>query len=402
MNIKMNIKMTKSNNPTYIFIIWEKARNKSDDIINDLNKNFIVRNIMEITWSKNEFLNNLKRFYGQSLPDANKKAEICGTGSFLLIIVDDENPKFTEPSKSGLSSERDYVNTNIFNSKEKYRKLIGKQFTVHSSISKNETEHNLTLLFGKNTNDFKKDLPHKWNGIIKKMKLDLIGTHGWNNMAELLYVMNGTINYVILRNFEKMPNDFDYNDVDLLVEDQKLGYIFKKDFSPEKDNARSIPLKIGSNEIILNPKYFGDNYYDQKWEEDIIKRRILHKNGFYIPSKSDYFYTLLYHVIFHDRWKKIQSIRDDYKKLFLNLANELMFKDVTEIVLNDKNISKKIIEKFLKESSYQRADKFSYKIRHNETSRLFKISLFLLRTHGIKHLSYAIKQKIKLILKLRS
>jgi hypothetical protein len=393
--------MTMSTNETYIFIIWEKARDKADDIIEDLTKNFIVRNVIEITWSKNEFLNNLKRFYGQSLPDSNEKAKICGTGPFLLIVVTDINAKFNEPSKSKISSKRDYVNINIFNSKEKYRKLIGKQFTVHSSISQKETEHNLTLLFGKNTNDFTKDLPVTWDGTIKKISSDLIGTNGWKNMAELLYVMNGTVNYVMLRNFEKMPNDFDYNDVDLLAEDQKLAYILKKNFSPEKDNARSIPLQIGSNEIILNPKYLGDNYYDKKWEEDILQRRILHKNGFYIPNKSDYFYTLLYHVIFHDRWKKIQSIRDDYKKLLLNLSNELMLKEITGNVLNDKNIPKKIIEKFLKESSYQRADKFSYKIRHNETSRLFKTSLFILRTHGIKYLSYAIKEKIKLILKLR-
>ena len=144
-------------NETYIFIIWEKARNKTDEIIDDLNKNYVVRNVIEITWSKNEFLNNLRRFYGQSLPDADKKAEVCGTGPFLLIVVTDLNPKFNEPSKSGISSDRDYVNVNIFNSKEKYRKIIGKEFTVHSSISQNETNHNLTLLFGKKYERFYKD-----------------------------------------------------------------------------------------------------------------------------------------------------------------------------------------------------------------------------------------------------
>ena len=45
--------------------------------------------------------------------------------------------------------------------------LIGKKFTIHSSVSKNETEHNLTLLFGKNIDDFTKELPTKWDGIIK-------------------------------------------------------------------------------------------------------------------------------------------------------------------------------------------------------------------------------------------
>ncbi len=397
----MNLKMTKGNNETYIFIIWEKARNKTDEIINDLDKKFVIRNVIEITWSQNEFLNNLKRFYGRSLPDAKEKSYVCGTGPFLVVIVSDINPKFNEPSKSGISLERDYVNSNILNCKLKYRKLIGKKFTIHSSVSKNETEHNLTLLFGKNIDDFTKELPTKWDGIIKKIKLDLIGTDGWKNMNELFYVMNGTVNYVVLRNFEGMPSEFDYNDVDLLVEDEKLAYIVKKDFSLVKDNLRSIKIKVGTNNITLNPNYVGDHYYDQKWEKDILKRRVLHDNGFYIPNKSDYFYTLLYHVIFHDRWKKIINIREDYKKLLLNLAKELKLEEVTEISLNNKSLSEIVIKKYMKKSFYKRTDTISYKIRYNESSRLFKTSLFILKTHGIKHLSYAIKEKIKLILKLR-
>ncbi len=397
----MNLKMTKGNNETYIFIIWEKARNKTDEIINDLDKKFVIRNVIEITWSQNEFLNNLKRFYGRSLPDAKEKSYVCGTGPFLVVIVSDINPKFNEPSKSGISLERDYVNSNILNCKLKYRKLIGKKFTIHSSVSKNETEHNLTLLFGKNIDDFTKELPTKWDGIIKKIKLDLIGTDGWKNMNELFYVMNGTVNYVVLRNFEGMPSEFDYNDVDLLVEDEKLAYIVKKDFSLVKDNLRSIKIKVGTNNITLNPNYVGDHYYDQKWEKDILKRRVLHDSGFYIPNKSDYFYTLLYHVIFHNRWKKIINIREDYKKLLLNLAKELKLEEVTEISLNNKSLSEIVIKKYMKKSFYKRTDTISYKIRYNESSRLFKTSLFILKTHGIKHLSYAIKEKIKLILKLR-
>ena len=253
--------MIKNESEMYIFIIWEKVRYEEERIIDDLSKKFVIRNIIEITWSENEFLNNLKRFYGQSLPDAKEKAQVCGTGPFLVIVVSDMNTKFSEPSKSGISSERDYVNDNILNCKLKYRKLIGKKFTVHSSVSKNETEHNLTLLFGKNIDDFTKELPTKWDGKIKKMKLDLIGTNGWKNMNELFYVMNGTVSYIILRNFEGMPSKFDYNDVDLLVEDEKLAYIVKKNFSTIKHNSRSIEIKVGTNNITLNPNYLGDHYY---------------------------------------------------------------------------------------------------------------------------------------------
>ena len=154
--------MNNISNNLYIFIIWERARKQTDTIMNDLDENFTIRNVFEIEWTKNEFLKNLKRFYGQSLPDAEEKARICGIGPFLLVVVSDSVPELKEPSKSKFSSKKDFVNVKIFNSKEKYRKLIGEEFTVHSSVSENETEHNLTLLFGKNTHDFLKELPEKW------------------------------------------------------------------------------------------------------------------------------------------------------------------------------------------------------------------------------------------------
>ena len=81
-------------NHLYLFIIWEQSRNKSEEIINDISSKFIIREIFEISWNKKNFLNNLIRFYGHSLPDPKKKTLLCGTGPFLLIIVQDRNPNF--------------------------------------------------------------------------------------------------------------------------------------------------------------------------------------------------------------------------------------------------------------------------------------------------------------------
>ena len=139
----------------------------------------------------------------------------------------------------------------------------------------------------------------------------------------------------------------------------------------------------------------------EKWEKDILKRRILHSNGFYVPNKTDYFYTLLYHVIFHERWKGSQVIRDDYKKKLLELGRELKIKKISENSLTNMSLMKELIEEYLTKMSYQRSDVASYQIRHNETSRLVKTSIFILKTHGIRYLLYAVKEKIKFIFKLR-
>ena len=81
-------------NNLHLFIIWDQSRNKSEEIINDITSKFIIREIFEISWNKKNFLNNLIRFYGHSLPDPKKKTLLCGTGPFLLIIVQDRNPNF--------------------------------------------------------------------------------------------------------------------------------------------------------------------------------------------------------------------------------------------------------------------------------------------------------------------
>ena len=118
-------------------------------------------------------------------------------------------------------------------------------------------------MFGKNAYDFERELPKEWDGSMKKLKSDLVGQKGWSNMEELLYIMNGTVDYVILRNFENMPEKFDYNDVDILADDEKLAYIVNKDFSPLTDNPRTIRFEVGNKKIVFNPNYVGDHYYDE-------------------------------------------------------------------------------------------------------------------------------------------
>ena len=46
-----------------LFIIWERSRDKSTLILDDLKTKFIIRQIYEIKWSDENFITNLKRFY---------------------------------------------------------------------------------------------------------------------------------------------------------------------------------------------------------------------------------------------------------------------------------------------------------------------------------------------------
>ncbi len=377
----------------YLFIFWESARNKENFLFEELKKKFIIRDVYEIKWNTKNFSNNLKRFYGPKLGNVFKKTTLCGTGPLLLILISDSNPKF---GKRRTSKGMELVNINIFDNKKSYRKLTGAGFAIHSSITDKETNDDLTLLLGKNTQDISKDLSEKWDGTIKKLELDLVGQNDWKDLNQLLYVLNSTTNYVILRNFEELPENYltyEHNDIDILTDDfLRIPYItnggksaFNNEFPPF--------VKFGNKSIKFDFGYPGDNYYDEKWALDILKRRVLY-HGFYAPSTEDYFYSLFYHAAFHQK-----EISNEYKNKLSNLARELGINEMVIPILDDIDKSKKFIEKYMTSKGYLHTNSLQYKIRHNTIFRLGKVAFLLWRTQGINFLLTATKNKIKSVFK---
>ena len=383
------------NEQLYLFIIWEKSRYKSDLIIDDIKTRFVIKEIFEIKWSKEYFLNNLIRFYGNSLPDVKKKALLSGTGPFLLIIIQDQNPNFIDDV--GIYGKLK-INENMSKNKEKYRKWIGEKYSIHGSISEKETNHDLTLLLGKTSFEIVNELPIHWDGSIKKLELDLFGHGEWNDMPQFLKMLNGTIKYSILRNFEDLPEKFssdEHNDIDILTNDSIIvPYVcMTSGNTPPKEKLPG-SIRIGEKIALIDWKHPGDKYYDKRWYEDILKRVVLHKKGFYVPSPEDYFYTLFYHAIFHKK-----KISNDYMKKLLKLANELNITKISEEMLNDFDLSKKFIENYIHKMKYRHTDSSIYKLTNNELIRLIKTAKFLLKTQGTLFLLNEIKDKVKRIIR---
>ena len=57
----------------HLFIIWEKAERMKQKIIDDIAKELEIIKIVDVSWDKNRFCDNLSRFYGQKLPSGAKK-----------------------------------------------------------------------------------------------------------------------------------------------------------------------------------------------------------------------------------------------------------------------------------------------------------------------------------------
>ncbi|AIC96096.1 hypothetical protein [Shouchella lehensis] len=294
----------------HLFIIWEKARYKENEILLDLKHNdkITVLKTYEIKWNPSNFSKNLSRFYGQKLPIGSHKEKHCGKGEFLLIVVEvnDNIYEVRNTSKGALT-----VNRIMFDLKTKYRDWTGGGHKIHATNDPVETNHDITLLLGKNEEDFLKSLNDDQESSSEKLNQDLIGTDGWKDIEEFFYVLNSTINYVVLRNFECLPKEYhmdEHGDIDLLT-DNYIDMCFitnaKKVF--KQKNRVHQKVIINNEAVLFDFRFVGDDYYDQKWQEEILRGRKLVR-GFYTPDEDDYIYSLIYHALIHKK-----NLSKDYK-----------------------------------------------------------------------------------------
>ena len=154
----------------HLFILWKNALYKKDEIINDMKSKFEIVNMYNLTWSNEKYSENLSRFYGTKLPDGSAKEEHCGRGTFLLVIVKDKSPVY---NYRNTTAGKEYVNTNMFDSKAMYREWTGGGHKIHCTNSIKETNHDLTLLLDKNVEDYLNQLKIEENVI--ELNKDLFG-----------------------------------------------------------------------------------------------------------------------------------------------------------------------------------------------------------------------------------
>ncbi len=299
----------------HLFILWENSRYKEKEILEDIKKNFSILGLYNITWSKECFAENLSRFYGTNLPPNSYKEEHCGNGSFLLIVVEVENPKYeARETSKGIQT----VNVNMFDKKELYRKMTGGGHKVHGTNSEIETNHDLTLLLGKNIEDYKKTLDKKENVQIQNLKKDLLGTKGFYTVKEMFYALNNCINYAIIRNYETLPNEIyvnEHNDIDIICDSlDDAAYILNGQKVFQENYRVHYKVKVENKYAFFDLRYVGDNYYYYKMQLDILKNRIYNEKGFYTISEDEYFYALIYHAILQKK-----EFANDYKIRLKNM-----------------------------------------------------------------------------------
>ncbi len=292
------------------FIIWEYGRFREKEILADIASHFEILECFDILWSPECAINSFCRLYSSKKRQGEWRAKERGVGRFLLVTVWDDNPVY---ELAEAFSGFEVANTNMLKLKKRYRSWsnIKTSNLVHSSTTCKETDRDLTLILGKNSADYLASLKGPWDGSFVKMEQDMLGAKGWNSLEEVFYVLNNTVNYVVMRNFEGLPGNFDpsiHKDIDLLTDEREKLLLFLNPPDVDPFNSRpQVKVNINGQWVLWDTRCVGDDYYCKQWEHDMLESKVLSPGNVYVMNEEHYFYSLVYHALVHKK-----SIAEDY------------------------------------------------------------------------------------------
>jgi len=273
-----------------------------------------------------ERVRTFSKFYNQEVNDFRGKTP------FNMYFITDLKPNYNlRPSSKG----NRLVNAAMFDFKKALRTAMGGGFKIHATDNIQETMENQVSL----------GQPEEY----QKREFD--------SLRRVFDVLNFSgIDYVVLRNFEKMPDkvkvDPNHLDVDLLVSDYyEAKRLLDGDNPP---SIWSISYENGKyrvvNRVIIEGKRVdfdlrnvGDNYLDKQWQLDILKRREKWMDtGIFVPSKEDHLYSIIYHAIIQKR-----RISQTYVNVMKSLGK------FTDVQARDKKFLREKLDSFMETHGYK-------------------------------------------------
>lgn len=146
----------------------------------------------------------------------------------------------------------------------------------------------------------------------------------WKSAEEVFLALNTNYRYIVIRNYEGFYKSIildNHADIDLLCQkgDKKaiVEFLGAKPRLNKEDGIHYC-FKIGKELIPLDLRCTGDGYYDKNWENHMLSFRILDSRGFYCMNTEDYFWSLLYHALYHKG-----EISEEYKQRLKELKPEV-------------------------------------------------------------------------------
>lgn len=263
--------------------------------------NLVIRKMVKHPMypSNAERISVFSKFYNMKVDDFRGKTD------FNMYFVYDMDPKYDlRPSSKG----NRLVNVAMFDFKRALRGGMKGGFKIHATDNIQETKDNMVAL------GLQKEYQHRHFDTLRRV-FDILNFSG--------------ASYVVLRNFENMPDEVEVDpnhlDVDLLVSDYYAVKRILDGDSPNKYWAAQYEngeyrvvntVSIGGKRVNFDVRYVGDNYLDEKWQRDILQRRVKSHSVIYVPSDEDHLYSIIYHAIIQK-----PKISDTYVKVMTTLGN---------------------------------------------------------------------------------
>lgn len=255
-----------------------------------------------------------------------------GTTPFNMYFITDLNTTYNlRPSSKG----KRLVNAAMFDFKKALRTAMGGGFKIHATDNIQETKENQVAL----------GQPEEYQ------------RREFDSLRRVFDVLDlSGIDYVVLRNFEKMPNevkvDPNHLDVDLLVSDYyEAKRLLDGDNPPsmwnkayENGHYRVVNrVIIEGKQVDFDLRHVGDNYLDKQWQLDILKRREKWMDtGIFVPSEEDHLYSIIYHAIIQK-----PSISQTYVNVMKSLGK------YTDAQARDKKFLRMRLDSFMKNHGYK-------------------------------------------------
>lgn len=173
------------------------------------------------------------------------------------------------------------------------------------------------------------------------------------NIQAVIDLLNGHhISYLILRNYDNLLNNDIYmdghGDIDILCESSRpivellQAKTNRKNSDGQIGDGTHYHIYVNNQPVSLDLRHIGDGYYCDKWQKDMLQKRIMH-NGFYVMDPINHFYSLVYHAILQK-----PSLSEEYQTRLLTMADSLQ---VNLSSRNEKGLLK-VLEEFMQQNAY--------------------------------------------------
>jgi hypothetical protein len=332
----------------HVFVLWERSQVHWDAILADLSTRFCVVFVACVEWPKDQVENNFLRLYGMPPRDdaskePSRRSAAVGAGPFMLVVVEDLAPVYVVDRT--FSKKIEIVNRSVAAAKAQYRALCGGGFRVHSSNSLGEFFRDATLLLGVTRLNDILATSGQPSGGIETLALDLAGGQGWSSMELLFQHLVRASGCVILRNFDELPHrllDGD-GDIDVLCRDKAdLAAIVNGRVLIDVGGKFACETTVDGTKLQFDVRFVGDGYYDEYWQNEVIRSAVPHNRCVMVPSADHHFFTLLYHAKVHKK-----TVKAEYRLRLRALADQLGLAAYRDVDLTDDAVASELLAGYM-------------------------------------------------------